>query len=320
MVAESNAMAESHAPRIGFVGLGAMGGPMALNLAATHAVQVFDLRAESVEAFAEQARSVGGADFTVAIDIAALAAGCDIVFLSLPGPAEFTDVVLDPGGLIDTLAPGSLVVDLTTNSPETLRAAEPLLRAKDIALVDAPVSGGVTGARAGTLAIMVGGADDDVARAWPWLSVLGGDVLHVGAVGSGCVCKLVHNLVGVVLRQALAEGFTLGVKAGVDPIKLWECVRSGAVGTGAMVRESLPNRAFKRNFSPASFRAALSLKDIVLTKELSTSLGVPTPAADVAQAATAAVVARGWGDLDSWTVFLLQEEAAGVEVRADPPE
>lgn len=302
--------------RIGFIGLGAMGAPMARNLSLHGPLTVLDIRAEATAAFVQAVSEAGAADVRRAEDLSEIAAETEIILLSLPGPPQFSEAVLADGGLIHLMRPGSLIIDLTTNNPDLVRTAAAALRDKGIGLVDAPVSGGVSGATAGTLTLMVGGADADVERARPVLARIGSDLVHVGDVGSGGVCKLVHNMIASIIRQGLTEGFTLGVKAGVDPLKLWDCVRNGAVGRGLQIHYSLPQRVFTGTFTPASFAAALSLKDATLAGDLADALGVPTPAADLARAALTQVVERGWGDWDSWSTFLIQEEAAGVRVRA----
>ncbi len=141
-------------------------------------------------------------------------------------------------------------------------------------------------------------------------------MFYAGAIGAGSVCKLVHNMIGHGIRQAIAEGMTLGVKAGVDPEAVWECVRRGAVGRMSSLHGGLPATVFKGKFDPPSFALELSRKDIRLATELGREFNVPMPVANIAEQLAIVSMNRGWGAKDSSITFLLQEEAAGVEVRA----
>jgi 3-hydroxyisobutyrate dehydrogenase len=153
-------------------------------------------------------------------------------------------------------------------------------------------------------------------RIKPILEAFGDKVFYAGGIGAGSVCKLVHNMIGHGIRQAIAEGLTLGVKAGVEADALWECVRRGAVGRMSGLHEGLPRTVFRGQFEPASFALALSRKDIALATELGREYNVPMPVAAIAEQIAIEAMNRGWGDKDSSITFLLQEEAAGVEVRA----
>ncbi|HEX2276131.1 MAG TPA: NAD-binding protein, partial [Candidatus Tectomicrobia bacterium] len=183
-------------------------------------------------------------------------------------------------------------------------------------VLDAPVSGGKTGAATRNLAVIVGGEREMYERIKPILEAFGDKVFYDGGIGAGSVCKLVHNMIGHGIRQAIAEGLTLGVKAGVEPEALWECVRRGAVGRMSGLHEGLPRTVFRGQFEPASFALALARKDIALATELGREYDVPMPVATLAEQIAIEAMNRGWGDKDSSITFLLQEEAAGVEVRA----
>lgn len=244
---------------------------------------------------------------------------CTIVFVCLPGPPEFQSVVCDRGGLIDVLQPGSLIIDMTTNRVSTVREAAQLLQTRGIELADAPVSGGVPGSVEGTLAVAVGGSVKAYERAEPFLKHVSGLLIHAGEIGAGDACKLVHNMGLHIVRQALAEMFTVAAKAGVKPADLFEFVSAGSFGRLDHLHAWLKPRVFTGKFETeeAWFRHALSLKDIKLVDELASELDVPSPLGrtclDIAQEATN----RGWDDRDSWIVFALQEEAAGIKVRSD---
>ena len=163
---------------------------------------------------------------------------------------------------------------------------------------------------------MVGGEREIYERLKPILDAFGDKVFYAGAIGAGSVCKLVHNMIGHGVRQAIAEGLTLGVKAGVDAETLWECVRRGSTGRLRYLHESVPRNVFRKDYGNPSFMLALARKDIALANELVREFQVPMPIANLAEQIAIQGLNRGWGDQDSSVTFLLQEEAAGVEVRA----
>lgn len=241
---------------------------------------------------------------------------CDIIFTSLPGPAEVEAVATGSGGVLEGIRPGGVYMDLSTSRPTLIRQIEPMFRAKGAHVLDAPVSGGKTGAQSRNLAVMVGGEKEIFERVKPVLDAFGDKVFYAGAIGAGAVCKLVHNMIGHGIRQAIAEGMTLGVKAGVDPEAVWECVRRGAVGRMSSLHGGLPATVFRGEYDPPSFALELSRKDIRLATELGREFNVPMPVANLAEQLAIASMNRGWGSQDSSITFRLQEEAAGVEVRA----
>ena len=195
--------------RIGFIGLGRMGASIARNLArAGHALVVHDTRRESADAML----ALGAA---WAETPAAAARGAEIVFTCLPGPAEVEAVALGERGIAEGAARGTILVDLSSGSPTGIRRIHELLAEKGVAVLDAPVSGGVTGAERGTLQVMVSGDAEVFERIRPILAAIGDKITYTGAIGSATVTKLVHNLVFICTRTILAEGLTLGVKAGV---------------------------------------------------------------------------------------------------------
>ena len=295
---------------VGFVGLGNMGAGMAGNIQrAGYPMVVHDLREESTKPFRE-------AEARVAHSPAEVAAESDVTFTSLPGPKEVEEVVLGPSGIAEGIRPGSVYLDLSTSRPTLIRQLEQTLREKGVHVLDAPVSGGKSGARTRNLAIMVGGDRAVYERVKPILDAFGDKVFYVGAIGAGSICKLVHNMVSQGVRQAIAEGLTLGVKAGVDAEPLWEAVRRGALGRMAGLHAGLPSTVFRGRFEPADFALALSRKDVGLATELGREYNVPMPVAAFVEQQAIEGMNRGWADKDSSVLFLLQEEAAGVEVRA----
>ena len=295
---------------IGFIGLGNMGGGMSLNIQkAGYPLIVNDLREEAALPLLE-----GGA--RLANTPAEVAESCDIVFTSLPGPKEVEAVAMGDSGVLEGIRPGGVYVDLSSSRPTLIREIEPVFRRKGAHVLDAPVSGGKTGAYSGNLAVMVGGDRDIYERIKPVLDSFGDKVFYAGEIGAGSICKLVHNMVGHSVRQAIAEGLTLGVKAGVEPEALWEGMRRGSLGRMRILHEGLVRTMFRGEFDAASFALELAHKDISLATELAREYSVPMPMATLAEQVAMQAINRGWKDRDSSVTVLLQEEQAGVEVRA----
>ncbi len=295
---------------VGFIGLGNMGGGMAGNIQkADYPMVVYDIRQAMTTAFISNGARLASSPAEVARQ-------CDVTFTSLPGPQEVKAVALGDQGVLEGIKPGAIYVDLSTSRPTLIREIEPQFRAKGAHVLDAPVSGGKTGAATGNLAVMVGGERAIYERIKAILDAFGDKVFYAGEIGAGAVCKLVHNMIGHGVRQAIAEGLTLGVKAGVEADALWECVRRGSLGRMSTLHGGLPATVFRGQFEPPSFALELSRKDILLATELGREYNVPMPVANLVEQIAIAGMNRGWGPQDSSITFLLQEEAAGVEVRA----
>ena len=281
--------------RIGFIGLGAMGRPMAASLQrAGHDLQVHDLR--RVEGFANFKASATEA-----------AKDCEVLFTSLPGPAE-----------VEAIAPQVQSVkawfDLSTNSPQAVRRLHTALAKKDVHLLDAPVSGGPRGAESGKLAIWVGGDQNVFEKYKPILKAIGDQPYYVGPIGAGTVAKLAHNAASFTVQAALAEIFTLGVKAGVEPLALFKALRQGATGRKRTF-DRLPEHFLPGVYDPPAFTVRLAHKDMSLAMELAAAEGVPMKIGQVALDELAAAMQRGWSDRDCRVAMTLQEERAKVSVR-----
>ncbi len=295
---------------VGFIGLGNMDAGMAGNIQkAGFQMLVYDIREEATRPFLE-------AGARLASSPADMAQRSDVILTSLPGPPEVEQVALGGEGILEGIRPGGVFIELSTSRPTLIREIDPRFRAKGAHVLDAPVSGGKSGAASRNLAVMVGGERDVYDRVKPILDAFGDKVFCAGEIGAGSVCKLVHNMIGHGIRQAIAEGLTLGVKAGVEPEALWECVRRGSVGRMSGLHEGLVRSVFRGSFDPPSFALALARKDVGLATELGREYNVPMPVANLAEQIAIQGLNRGWGDLDSSVTFLLQEEMAGVEVRA----
>ena len=297
--------------RIGFIGLGTMGGRMATSLRnAGHEMYVNDIRPEAVAPHV----AAGACALPTARDVGAAA---DIVFTSLPGPAEFTDVAVGVNGLLHGMSRDRVLFDLTTNSPTTIRNIHATFADAGLHLLDAPVSGGPKGAETRSLAIWVGGEQDVYTRYEKLLRDIGDQPSYIGPVGVASVAKLVHNCAGYTIQAALAEVFTMGVKGGVDPLVLWRICRQGFVGR-ARVFDRLADQFLPATFDPPNFRLHLAHKDVSLATALARELNVPMRLSNLALEELTEAVNRGWSERDSRVAMLLQEERAGVQIKVSP--
>ena len=293
--------------KVGFIGLGTMGASMASNLqAGGHELQVSDVRKE-VAAPHLKAGAVWK-DTPRAV-----AEGVEVVFTSLPGPKEVEQVALGPQGLIHGMKKGAAYFDLSTNSPALMRRLYPAFKDKGLHVLDAPVSGGPSGARTRRLAIWVGGDRAQFDRHRPLLEAMGDQPYYVGPSGAGAVAKLVHNCASFTIRAVLAEVFSMGVKAGVAPDLLWQAVRQGNSGRRRTF-DVLAEKFLPGEFEPPSFALRLGHKDVSLATALGREHGVPMRLANLALEEITEALGRGWGDRDSSSFMLLEAERAGVTI------
>jgi 3-hydroxyisobutyrate dehydrogenase-like beta-hydroxyacid dehydrogenase len=297
--------------KVGFVGLGNMGNPMAANLIkAGHQLTVHDLRREAATNLLEM-----GA--TWADTPRDTVPGNEVVFTSLPVPRDVEAVVLGENGILEGADRSSVYLDLSTNSPTAIRRIHEIMGARGINVLDAPVSGGPRGARSRNLAIWVGGDKALFDKYKPVLDAIGDKAYYVGPIGCGAVAKLVHNCAGYIIQTALAEVFTMGVKAGVEPLALWQAVRRGAQGRRGTF-EGLAEHLLPGNFDPPDFALRLARKDVDLAVAVGREYEVPMRLANLTLAELTEAMNRGWAGRDSRVAMLLQEERSGVEVRVDP--
>jgi 3-hydroxyisobutyrate dehydrogenase len=282
-----------------------MGAHMALNVrAAGHELVVHDLRREAAAPHLQAGAAWADGPREVA-------AQSEVVFTSLPGPRE-VEAVAD--GLIAGMQPGTAWFDLSTNSPTVIRALHARFTARNIDLLDAPVSGGPRGAKTRKLALWVGGERAAFDRFRPVLDAIGDQVLYIGPIGAGSVAKLVHNCAGYAIQTALAEVFTMGVKAGVEPLALWAAVRQGSLGR-MRTFDRLGRQFLQGVFDPPDFALGLAHKDVTLATELAREIGVPMRVANLTHAEMTEALNRGWAGRDSRVAMLLQEERAGVAIK-----
>ena len=296
--------------KVGFIGLGTMGASMAYNcLQGGNEMVVHDIRRESATRHLE-----AGADW--ADSPREVAEATEIVFTSLPGPTEVEAVGLGEDGILEGMSEGKVYFDLSTSTPTLIRRIHEEAAARGIHVLDAPVSGGPRGAASRNLAIWVGGDKDVFDRCKPVLDSIGDKAYYVGPIGCGAIAKLVHNCTGYVVQAALAEVFTMGVKAGVEPLALWQAVRKGAQGRRGTF-EGLAEHLLPGKFDPPDFALRLARKDVDLALAVGREYDVPMRLAQLTLQEMTEALNRGWGHRDSRVAMLLQEERAGVEVRVD---
>ena len=299
--------------QIGFIGLGTMGASMAANAQkAGHQLVVTDLRRQA--ATRHLAAGAIWADTPEAV-----AAQAEVVFTSLPGPPEVEAVALGPNGLLAGMRPGTAWFDLSTNSPSTMRKIHAAFAEKGAHALDAPVSGGPKGAASGKLAIWVGGEQAVFDHCKPVLNAIGDQARYVGPIGAGSVAKLVHNCAGYAVQCVMAEVFTMGVKAGVEPLALWEAVRQGAGGRRRTF-EGLADHFLPNKYDPPDFALRLAHKDVTLATQLGREMKVPMHMANLALDELTAALNRGWENRDSRVAMLLQQERAGVTIEVAEAE
>lgn len=294
---------------VGFIGVGHMGKHMAASLIrAGYPVTICDRRLEAREeevlagaSWAETPREVAEQSRTTVT--------------SLPGPAEVDQVALGPDGILAGARAGDYYIDMSTSTPTNIREIAALATPRQISVLDAPVAGGMRGARKGNLTIMVGARPQDFDACLPVLEAMGEQIFLVGGVGAGHVAKLVNNMMTIANGIVAMEAMVVGTAAGVDPARLIEVAQAGTGGSFSL--NVFPYVIFKRNFDPAKFALSLATKDLRISQEYAQELGVPLTVIPSILAAMTAASESGLADRDWSSYITLLEEAAGVEVRSE---
>ncbi|MEO2142441.1 MAG: NAD(P)-dependent oxidoreductase [bacterium] len=293
--------------KIGFIGTGNMGNPMAANLIkAGHQLTVHDLRREAATNLLEM-----GANWADSPKEAV--PGNELVLTSLPVPRDVEAVVLGENGILEGASEGQVFFDLSTNSPTMIRRLHEECAAKGVTLLDSPVSGGTYGAAAGTLAVMVGGDKPTFDKFKPTLEAIGTNVIYCGEIGNGSVCKICNNLMSMGTGVLLAEALTLGVKAGVDLETLADVINN-STGGSKRLKDKFPLFLFKGNFEPG-FATALAAKDVRLATDLGREYGIPMELSNLVDQRHVEALFRGYGPEDSDSVAKIQEEKSGIQLR-----
>lgn len=294
--------------RVGFIGVGAMGKPMAINiLNAGYGLVVNDVN----EAVVQELVSIGAVSAATPCELAQTA---DMVITMLPNGAIVEHVLLSEQGIFAGARPGFTIIDMSSVAPGFTRKIAKLAEARDIHYLDAPVSGGVKGATEGTLTIMLGGKAELVAQYRPLLEVMGKKIYHVGEVGAGDAVKIVNNLLLGINMTAAAEAFALGTKLGIEPQTLLDVI-SVSSGNSYALTAKMPNFIFKRNFAPG-FAVDLQYKDLELATQTAKELKVPLLLTNMAQQVYEQARAKGLGREDISSVIKLLEEMLDIEVKA----
>jgi 3-hydroxyisobutyrate dehydrogenase len=288
---------------VGFIGLGNMGNPMASNvLKSGFPMTVFDKNPKAMDNLI-QAGAKGATSAKQVVDSA------EVLLTCLPGSPEVEALYLDAGGLIEIAKRGSVLVDLSSVLPTTPRKLEPRAAARGVHYLEAPVSGGVTGARAATLAIMTGGDAAVLERVRPVLRAIGPNIYHVGTVGAGNTLKAINNMMSSVNALAMMEGMVLGLKAGLDLATMGKIVKASSGNSNALAR--VERNLIPRDFEPG-FKVQLMNKDLETFNSIARELHVPVSFSNVAQRYQQAALAAGLGEKDTSVIFTLIEKLAGT--------
>ena len=289
--------------RIGFIGLGAMGNPMAANLQkAGYELTIHDIRRE-------QGRNLEDTGAVWATSPAETAERSDVVMLSLPGPVQVESVVLGENGVISGLAAGSACIDTSTNSPAVMRRIAETGASRGIQVLDAPISGGIWGARDASLTVFVGGEEEAFEKYRPLFQCLGTTVVHMGPLGSGNVAKLVNNLIMYINFIGACEGMALGVKAGLDPRTLLDVIKP-SMGHSTFLERSMK---LSLDSKPLHFVTDGAVKDLRLCVELGKELGVPLAAGPLVETLVTRYRDAGHGQEDTLEYIRDYMRKSGVD-------
>ena len=291
------------ATSVGFIGVGNMGNPMAGNVLKNFPLTVFD---KSQQAMANLVQG-GAKQAASAKDVADR---CEVVMTCLPASPDVEALYLDAGGLIDCAKPGTVLIDLSSVLPSTPRKLEPAAKKRGVHFLEAPVSGGTSGAKAATLAVMVGGDAEALKRVEPVLKSLGPNIFHVGPVGAGNTVKAINNMMASVNSLAMMEGLVVGLKAGLDPMTVYEVVKASSGGSKAL--ERIPKAIVPRDFEPG-FKVFLMNKDLDTFNTIAKELHVPVSFSNVAQRYQQAALAAGLGEKDTSVAMTIIEKLAAYD-------
>jgi 3-hydroxyisobutyrate dehydrogenase-like beta-hydroxyacid dehydrogenase len=287
--------------KLGFIGVGTMGGPMCLNLAKGSGLETiaFDLDPKRLEA-----QRQGGV--AVADSIAEVVQASDIVFMCLPGEPQVRDVGWGSGGLLDSVRPGQVVVDMTTATVHVNRELGAALAERDVAFADAPVARGVPSAKDGTLSIMVGCSEELFRRIEPLLLHMGTDISHCGDIGTGQVLKLMNNMMIFQTVSALAEALAIGTRAGVPGPKLFEILSKGSADSFALRRHG--SWMAKGVYPDDQFPTTYSQKDLGYAIALAEEMGVDAKGAKLVAKRFEEAIDKGLGKYYSPVIYKLFED------------
>ncbi|GAB4576218.1 MAG: NAD(P)-dependent oxidoreductase [Anaerolineae bacterium] len=291
--------------RVGYIGLGLMGAPMARNLMkAGHDLVVHNRSRAIVEELAREGATPAFSPREVAEQV-------EVVFTNLPDSPDVEQVVLGPEGIIEGAHEGLIFVDNSTIKPETARRIAKALAEVGVPALDAPVSGGDIGAKAGTLTIMVGGPEDAFHKVLPLFQAIGKTITYIGESGAGQVTKCANQIMVAAQMAGMAEALVLATKSGVDPRKVVQAISRGAAQCWTL--DTKPDKIFRRDLAPG-FKAYMQHKDLNIVLDTGSSYGVPLPTTATVQQLYRAMLAAGNGELDNSALITVLEALAGVQV------
>ncbi|MBA3950949.1 MAG: 2-hydroxy-3-oxopropionate reductase [Rubrobacter sp.] len=293
------------AEKVGFIGLGIMGKPMAENLiGAGYDLALYNRTSEKADELAGDNATVAGSPREVAEQ-------SDVVITMLPDSPQVEEVLAGPDGVLEGIREGALIVDMSTISPVVTEELAARVKEKGASMLDAPVSGGDVGAIEGTLSIMVGGSEEDFERARPLFEAMGKTITHVGESGAGQVVKAANQIVVALTIEAVSEALVLGSKAGVDPEKILDVLGGGLAGNKVM--EAKREKMLGHSFDPG-FRIELHHKDLGIALAAGREYGVTLPVTAVVDQMLETLKAKGRGDRDHSAILTLIEDSSGHEI------
>lgn len=301
-------------PRIGFVGMGVMGAPMAAQLSwAGYPLVVFDKHRPTAEQAASQLK-----DTAIGETPAEVAGACDIVLTMVPNGRVVQKIVLDDDGLLKGFKKGSLLLDTSSSEPWLTKDTAAALAQKGVEMVDAPVSGAQAGAQAGTLVFMVGGKESAVNRVRPLLDIMGERIFHLGPIGSGHIMKCINNLITAMTFMATAEAMAVGKAFGLDPYVITE-VLNVSTGMSWISQTHIRQRILNRKFDDP-FKLELMVKDIGIAMELADSREIPLPLSSLGHHLWRACSLQTEPDASISKMVRWVEHITGIELSPDKAE
>jgi len=293
--------------KVGFIGLGIMGKPMARNLLkAGFPLVVFSRSKRPVEELVKEGAVSGDSPREVA-------ERSEVLITMLPDSPEVKEVILGKDGILQGAKTGTVVIDMSSINPLVTQEIAKILKEKGVDMLDAPVSGGETGAIQGTLAIMVGGEDEVFKDCMEIFKALGKNIVHVGGIGAGGYVKLVNQIITALNLATVGEAFSLGVKAGLDPQVIYQAIRGGLAGS--QILDSKAPMIFGRNFKPG-FKIKLHHKDLNNALSTAKELGVPLPLSSFVQQIFVSLITEGKGEEDHSALATFFEKMAKVEIKS----
>jgi 2-hydroxy-3-oxopropionate reductase len=293
--------------KLGFIGLGIMGKPMAKNLLkAGFNLVVFNRSNGPVEELVKEKALSANSPGEVAEH-------SEVIITMLPDSPEVEEIILGKDGVIRGTKPGSVVIDMSSINPLVTQEIAKALKEKEVEMLDAPVSGGEIGAIQGTLAIMVGGEEKVFNDCMEIFKAVGKNIVHVGGIGAGGYVKLVNQIIVALNIATVGEAFSLGVKAGLDPQVIYQAIRGGLAGSSVL--ETKAPMIFGRNFKPG-FKIRLHQKDLKNALSTAKDLGVPLPLTSLVQQILISLMTDGRGDEDHSALATFFEKMAKVEIKS----